>query len=150
MTPPLTPVPVRADDPVQVTIWFDEFKHKVEPVDDDRLFNATVELNVDDPVTPKVFKFELPVTFNPFNAPKPVIDPPTPTLPVVVRVVALMLVAFKAWMFDSPVTFNPPLATVKPVVINDDPTPTLPVTLSDDPIPTKPVKCPVPETSKVY
>ena len=31
-------------------------------------------------------KLVSPVTFNPFKAPNPVMDPPTPTLPVVVRV----------------------------------------------------------------
>ena len=31
-------------------------------------------------------KLVRPVTFNPFKAPNPVIDPPTPTFPVVVRV----------------------------------------------------------------
>ncbi len=74
-TPPLTPVPVKDDDPEQVTIWFDEFRHSVEPVEEVKLFNATVELKLEFelklelPFTPKVFKFELPVTFKPFNAP---------------------------------------------------------------------------------
>ena len=68
-TPPFTPVPVRADDPVQVTIWLDELIHKDDPDADERLFKETVELNVDAPLTPKVFKLVFPVTFNPFNAP---------------------------------------------------------------------------------
>src|SRR3972149_9809732 len=42
-------------------------------------------------------------------------DPPIPTLPV---------------RLDSPVTFNPPLNTPKPVVVKDEPIPTLPVLLT--------------------
>src|ERR1035437_3570685 len=56
-----------------------------------------------------------PVTFNPLNAPKPVIEPPTPTLPVVVKEVVV----------------NPPLNTPSPVTVNDPPTPTLPVVVKE-------------------
>ncbi len=41
----------------------------------------------------RLAKLVSPVTFNPDNAPNPVILPPTPTLPVVVKEVALMVVA---------------------------------------------------------
>ena len=40
------------------------------------------------PVALSPLKLESPVTFNPFNAPNPVIDPPTPMFPVVVNVPA--------------------------------------------------------------
>ena len=67
-----------------------------------------------------------PVTLRPFNAPYPVIDPPTPTFPEVTKDVALMLVVC-----------NPPFNTPSPV------------TVSDEPIPKLPVKFPVPITDKL-
>src|ERR1035437_2043775 len=48
-----------------------------------------------------------PVTFNPLNAPKPVILPPTPTLPVVVKEVALMFVALMVVEVNAPVLTTP-------------------------------------------
>ena len=69
--------------------------------------------------------WDSPVTFNPERAPKPVIDPPTLTLPEVERVEAEMLVAFTFPSWDSPVTLmlvNDPKGEV-----TDPPTPTFPV-----------------------
>ena len=109
-----------------MTIWFDELRHSDDPVAEERLFKATVELKLELPDTPKVFKLVLPDTFNPFNAPNPVIDPPTPTLQVVVKVLALMFVAFNACRLDNPVTFRVFNAAAE-VVVSDPPTATLPV-----------------------
>ncbi len=103
------------------------------------------ELTVNDdprPTLPEVFNPAIevkPVTLSPFNAPKPVIDAPTPTLPVVVRVESCEL----------PETNNDELNTPAEVTVNEVPIPTLPDTDRDDPIPTKPVKNPVPCTFKL-
>ena len=64
-TPPLAPVPVKADDPVQVTIWFDELTHSDEPAAEARLFKVTEEFKVEVEETFKVFKYDPPDTTSP-------------------------------------------------------------------------------------
>jgi hypothetical protein len=85
---------------------------------------------------PKAVK---PLTFKPFKLPNPVIDPPTPTLPVVVSEVALMVVEFKLAVFtfpreDNPETFNPP-NTPTEVTVKEAPIPVLPETFKVPVIP---------------
>lgn len=91
----------------------------------------------------KLAIFVNPVTFSPFNAPKPVIDPPTPTFPEVVKEVALMVVAVKAPLksvapltvkvFKSvlPVTCKKEEKLAPEVTVKDEPTATLPVVVNE-------------------
>ena len=110
----------------------------------------------------RVDKLVSPVTFKPFKAPKPVILPPTPMLPVVVKdepeitprseVPATLIPERK---LAAEVTFrDDPTPTVLenieiPVTFNDPPTPTLPVVTKDPPTPKLPEKNPAPVTWKL-
>ena len=144
----MAPVPVKADAPEQVTIWLVALIHNDVPANEDRLFKAIVEFKLAAPLTDRVFKLVSPVTFNPFNAPKPVIEAPTPTLPEVVKVVELIEVAFNPARLDNPAIFSPPNPLIKPLTVNEPPTPTLPVVTSDPPTPKLPTLA-VPSTWKL-
>ncbi len=90
-------------------------------------------VKVDNVVAPRLVtpafnppKLDNPVTFNPFNAPYPVMDPPTPTLPVVVKEVELMFVAFNADRLVSPKTLREDSRLTPDVTVREEPNPTLP------------------------
>ena len=101
-------------------------------------------------------------------------DPPTPTLPDVVRVLKVVFpetervelpndpnipadvtlseapIPTLPVRSENPLTLSPPLANVNPVVVKLAPIPALPVTDSDDPIPTKPDRNVVPVFCRLY
>ena len=92
-----------------------------------------------------------PVTFRPFRAPKPVMEPPTPTFPVVVRVFLNNEAPLTVKVFKSvlPVTAKDALRLTPDVTLKDCPIPTFPEILAEDPIPTKPENLELPTTSRV-
>ena len=92
-----------------------------------------------------------PVTFKPFNAPNPVMEAPTPTLPVVVRVFLNKDSPLTVKVFKSvlPSTCSEEEKVPADVTESDCPTPTLPVVTSDPPTPKLPEKLPVPLTWKL-
>ena len=98
------------------------------------------------------------------NPDETVNDPPIPTLPVVVKVEELILVAVKAWRMEEPETVKPDNPRIRELKVAVPPIPTLPVkldrpitlrpplntprpvTVKEEPIPTLPVNCDIPVT----
>lgn len=131
--PPVSPVPAVtvSDEFCRLVLDIEELGKLNAPVIDSPLLPTMVDETVNDepiltlPEVDKVFKVELPDTFSPFKAPKPVIEAPTPTLPEVVRVVELIFVAFRPCNDENPLTDNPP-NTPTDETLTDPPTPTFP------------------------
>ena len=88
-------------------------------------------------------------------------DPPTETLPDVVKDESVVEPALRVPRFvkpdtvrelksEFPATLIPDKKSAPEVTERDCPIPTLPETLRDEPIPTNPVNLPVPATSRLY
>ena len=105
----------------------------------------TLPHSCDAPVTFKDARLASPVVFKVDRAAAEVTvnDPPTPTLPTVVKVFKVVLP--ETARVEVPTEPKMPAE----VALTDPPTPTLPVTDKDEPTPTKPEKYPVPKTLKL-